>query len=69
MIFPEYWGITCHLIYEFCSLTRLQVTETLEAKAHNADVAVLMKALQSTLKFEGKVQEDMKKQYTVKNLI
>lgn len=55
----------CHIIYEFCSLTRLQITETLETKAQSADVAVLMKALQSTLMFETKVQNDMKKQYSV----
>lgn len=64
-IFPEYWGMTCNIIYEFCGITRIQITNTLEKKAMSTDVAVLMKALQSTLKFEAKVQEDMKKQYSL----
>ena len=63
-IFPEYWGMTCNIIYEFCGITRIQITNMLEKKAMNSDVAVLMKALQSTLKFESKVQEDNKKQYS-----
>lgn len=29
-IFPEYWGIHCYIVYEFCGLTRLSTTETLE---------------------------------------
>jgi hypothetical protein len=66
-VFPEYWGMTCNIIYEFCGITRIQITNMLEKKAMSSDtdVAVLMKALQSTLKFEAKVQEDMKKQYSV----
>lgn len=66
-IFPEYWGMICNIIYEFCGITRIQITNMLEKKAMSSDtdVAVLMKALQSTLKFEAKVQEDMKKQYSV----
>lgn len=66
-IFPEYWGMICNIIYEFCSITRIQITNMLEKKAVSSDsqVAVLMKALQSTLKFESKVQEDMKKQYGI----
>lgn len=65
-IFPEYWGMTYNIIYEFCGITRIQITNMLEKKAMSSDtdVAVLMKALQSTLKFEAKVQEDMKKQYS-----
>ena len=44
-VFPEYWGMTCMLIYEFCSLTRIGCTETLEKYANNTDLTVLMKAL------------------------
>jgi vacuolar protein sorting-associated protein 53 len=64
-IFPEYWGMHCHLIYEFCGITRIQITEMLEKRALSSNVAVLMKALESTLKFEIKIQDDMKKEYSV----
>lgn len=66
VVFPEYWGMVCNIIYEFCGITRIQITNLLEKKsvASDVQVAVLMKALQSTLKFEAKVQEDMKKQYS-----
>ena len=64
-VFPLYWGIQCSIFYEFCGDTRVQTTRTLEIKSNNTDVAVLMKALQTTLKFESKVSDDMKKKYKI----
>ena len=28
-VFPDYWGINCYLVYEFCSITRIALTEIL----------------------------------------
>eukprot|EP00828_Plagiopyla_frontata_P010156 TRINITY_DN1532_c0_g1_i3.p1 TRINITY_DN1532_c0_g1~~TRINITY_DN1532_c0_g1_i3.p1 ORF type:complete len:676 (-),score=86.16 TRINITY_DN1532_c0_g1_i3:49-1836(-) len=63
-IFPQYWGMHCYIIYEFCSITRLQLTQILESRNQH-DVNVLMKALQITIGFENKIAEDMKKKYAV----
>lgn len=51
-VFPEYWGINCFLLYEFCSVTRLHLTMILERGGGNSNVAILMKSLDLTLKFE-----------------
>lgn len=48
-VFPEYWGMPCFLIYEFCSCTRIAITEILNAQGNNSDVAVLMSALLTTI--------------------
>ena len=44
-IFPFEWGIDCLIYYEFCSITRLHLTTTLERTFDTVNVAVLMKAL------------------------
>lgn len=61
-VFPEYWGVHCQIYYEFCAVTRLQITDILES-LKDIDVAVLMKSLQATLKFESKLTDDLKKKY------
>lgn len=50
-IFPFEWGIDCLIYYEFCSRTRLHLTTTLERTFDSVNVAVLMKALELSLKF------------------
>lgn len=44
-IIPKYWGLDCLLLYEFCSITRLHLTETLGRTYDSVNVAVLMKSL------------------------
>ena len=44
-VVPEEWGMDCLLLYEFCSITRIHITNTLERTANTSNVAVLMKAL------------------------
>lgn len=44
-IIPKEWGVDCLLLYEFCSITRLHLTETLERTYDSVNVAVLMKSL------------------------
>ncbi|CAD8075883.1 unnamed protein product [Paramecium primaurelia] len=61
-VFPEYWAVHCQIYYEFCAVTRLQITDILES-LKDLEVAVLMKALQATLKFEQKLNDEMKKRY------
>lgn len=62
-VFPEYWGINCFLLYEFCSVTRLHLTTILERGGGSSNVAILMKSLDLTLKFEEKCAADVKKKY------
>lgn len=62
-MFPEYWGIHCFILYEFCSITRLHLTNILEKGVSSSNVAILMKSLEVTLKFEDKCTNDMKKKY------
>lgn len=44
-IFPQKWGIDCLIYYEFCSITRLHLTTSLERTFDSVNVAVLMKSL------------------------
>lgn len=60
-VFPEYWGINCFILYEFCSITRLHLMGILEKGAPN--VAILMKSLDVTLKFEEKCHAETKEKY------
>jgi vacuolar protein sorting-associated protein 53 len=62
-IVPRSWGIDCLILYEFCSITRINLTHILEATSHTVNVAVLMKALELSLKFEQKITELMKNKY------
>ena len=57
------WGLDCLLLYEFCSITRLHLTETLGRTYDTVNVAVLMKSLELSLKFESKITELMTKKY------
>lgn len=54
-VVPVEWGMDCLLLYEFCSITRIHLTNTLERTAATANVAVLMKALELCIKFESKI--------------
>ncbi len=59
-VFPKEWGVHCYIYYEFCSITRLNLTEILEKTSYqNVNVAILMKSLECTLKFEEKVTNEM----------
>ncbi len=42
---PIEWGMDCLLLYEFCSITRIHITNILERTSTNTSVAILMKAL------------------------
>lgn len=44
-VFPPKWGIDCLIYYEFCSITRLHLTTSLERTFDSVNVAVLMKSL------------------------
>lgn len=66
-VFPETWGIDCLIYYEFCSITRLHLTSSLERTFDSVNVAVLMKSLELSIKFENKITELMKAKYA--NLI
>lgn len=50
-IFPQRWGIDCLIYYEFCSITRLHLTTSLERTFDTVNVAVLMKSLELSIKF------------------
>ena len=50
-IIPTEWGMDCLLLYEFCSITRIHLTETLGKTYNSVNVAVLMKSLELSLKF------------------
>ena len=62
-VFPHYWGIKCFILNEFCGETRVHVTNILERQAMHSNVDDILKALQSTIKFEQKIFKDMKKEY------
>ena len=63
-VFPKEWGVHCYIYYEFCSITRLNLTEILEKTSYqNVNVAILMKSLECTLKFEEKVTNEMEQRY------
>jgi hypothetical protein len=53
----------CLLLYEFCSITRIHITNTLERTSNNINVAILMKALEFSIKFESKITDLMNKKY------
>jgi len=44
-VLPIEWGMDCLLLYEFCSITRIHLTQILERTASTVSVAILMKAL------------------------
>jgi hypothetical protein len=60
---PLEWGMDCLLLYEFCSITRIHITNTLERTGSNINVAILMKALEFSIKFETKITDLMNKKY------
>ena len=62
-VVPKEWGMDCLLLYEFCSITRIHITHTLERTASQSNVAVLMKALEFCIKFENKITDLMGKKY------
>jgi vacuolar protein sorting-associated protein 53 len=61
-IFPHYWGLKCFIYHEFCAMTRVHITDILEHKPIH-DVTILLRALQSTLKFEYKTNNALKKEF------
>ena len=61
-IFPEYWGIRCFVLHEFCGMTRLHITEVLDQSSVD-DVDVFLKAFDRTIQFEEEVIRDLKKRY------
>lgn len=50
-VIPMEWGMDCLLLYEFCSITRIHITNILERTSANTSVAILMKALELSIKF------------------
>ena len=62
-VIPGYWGIKCYIINEFIGITRIQITQVLEKYANNANVAILMKALISTKKFEKEYEGILHREY------
>ncbi len=51
------------MINEFIGITRIQLTQVLEKYANKANVAVLMKALISTKKFEKDYEGELHREY------
>ena len=41
----------CLLLYEFCSITRIHITNILERTASSINVAILMKSLEFSIRF------------------
>lgn len=63
-IFPHYWGIHCFIFNEFCGITSIHVTEILQSSTHSEEEVInLIKALQSTIKFETSAYEELKGEY------
>ena len=63
-IFPHYWGIQCFIVNEFCGITSIQINEILSRLSQTDEEGIsLIKALQSTLKFETSVFEELKAEY------
>jgi hypothetical protein len=62
-IMPIEWGMDCLLLYEFCSITRLHITKTLERTAGIVNVAILMRSLEFSIKFENKITDLMLSKY------
>jgi hypothetical protein len=62
-IIPIEWGMDCLLLYEFCSITRIHITNILERSSGSINVAILMKSLEFSIKFEAKITELMSKKY------
>ena len=63
-VLPIEWGMDCLLLYEFCSITRIHLTQILERTASTVSVAILMKALELSIKFENKITDLMTKKYS-----
>lgn len=53
----------CLLLYEFCSITRIHITNILERSSNAINVAILMKSLELSIKFENKITDLMSKKY------
>ena len=64
-VFPHYWGLKCFILREFCSCTYVHLMDIFEKKANQIEVVSLLKALQSTLKFEQKITDELKKEYAI----
>jgi vacuolar protein sorting-associated protein 53 len=62
-VVPTEWGMDCLLLYEFCSITRIHITNILERTAATINVAILMKSLEFSIKFETKITELMSRKY------
>lgn len=62
-VMPVEWGMDCLLLYEFCSITRIHINNILERTSASTSVAILMKALELSLKFENKITDLMTKKY------
>lgn len=62
-VFPEYWGIKCFILNEFCGITRVHITNILESQAMNSNVDSILNALQATLKFEQRIFKEMRQEY------
>jgi len=63
-IFPHYWGVKCFIVHDFCGTTRVHITNILEQRPTN-DVVGLLKALESTLVFEKKINQTLTDEYKV----
>ena len=61
-VFPEYWGMRCFILHEFCGMTRLHINEILENHSVD-DVDTFLKALDKTMQFEEEVVRDLGKRY------
>jgi len=61
-VYPHYWGVKCFIVHEFCGMTRIHITSILEQSPAN-DVIGLLKALESTLVFEKKINQLLTDEY------
>jgi hypothetical protein len=63
--FPHYWGLINYIVQSFCTITRVQIMEVLQASSYSSasDVKALLNALRSTIKFESKMADDLLKEY------
>ncbi|EAL64485.1 Vps53-like domain-containing protein [Dictyostelium discoideum AX4] len=57
LVFPPEWCMEEQISYEFCILTRLDLSEVLLINKNSIEVPQLIKALKKTLTFENKLYE------------
>ena len=61
-IFPDYWGMRCFILHEFCGMTRLHIADILEHHAVD-DVDMFLRSIDKTMQFEEEIVKDLKNRY------